>query len=584
MRAEPDAQSWFGPSLLEPGLEQADQPEEFERIWRGFMTARVTLGLVLLLLQSTIYVLGNTQDTTLILICTAYFAAALAVRVLAKPKALSTRLDLQWLSTIGVDILAFAALQFTHGSSINYAPLFALPVLVASILGSLLMALGAAASVTLLLFAYAAWLSLLGPGDTPAYFLQAALTGAGCFSISFLAHLIASRLAHVEQRAQRSHLAARVQRLVNELIIESLTDGVLVVDPSGLVRAANPAARRLIGPERVLRDNTFDLTAREGWQGLVDLMRSSFTQNAAQRSDVTIHHRGQGPRRVQVRTQLTESQEGSAESLCVMFLQDQREMDARMRTEKLASMGRMSAAVAHEIRNPLAAIAQANALLDEDLSDPKQRQLTEMVKQNALRLAKIVDEVLDISRVQHQDLGTSATAVNLNEAAARMCLDWQAQTASQTMLDLSLAPDTPLVKFETEHLRRILVNLLDNARRYASRQPHSIQVAAGLSAMGQYYLSVWSNGAPMDQSVERHLFEPFFSSESRSSGLGLYICRELCEGHGATIAYYRAPRPMGVNLQDGNEFLVTFQSAPASLAVSLTGDNTELKPWLQTQR
>lgn len=562
MRPEPDAQSWFGPSLLEPGVEQADKPEEFERVWRGFMTARVTLGLVLLLLQSTIYVLGNTQDTTLILICAAYFGAALGVRVLAKPRALGSALDLQWLGTIGVDILVFAALQFTQGSSINYAPLFALPVLVASILGSLLIAMGAAASVTLWLFAYAAWLSIQNPGDTTAYFLQAALTGAGCFSISFLAHQIASRLANMEQRAQRSQLAARVQRLVNELIIESLTDGVLVVDPRGLVRAANPAARRLIGPERVLRDNTFDLNARAGWQGLMDLMQSSFALNTPQRSDVTIHHQGQGPRRVQVRTQLTESQEGDTESLCVMFLQDQREMEARMRTEKLASMGRMSAAVAHEIRNPLAAITQANALLDEDLSDPKQRQLTGMVSQNALRLAKIVDEVLDISRVQHQDLANTAAAVPLSDAAERICLDWQAQTASPNMLDLCLTPNMPAVKFETEHLRRILVNLLDNARRYASRQPHSIQVTAGLSAMGQSYLSVWSDGAPMDQSVERHLFEPFFSSESRSSGLGLYICRELCEGHGATIAYYRATRHMDGSPQGGNEFLVTFQSAP----------------------
>jgi two-component system sensor histidine kinase PilS (NtrC family) len=584
MRPEQDAQSWFGPSLLEPGIEQADKPEEFERLWRGFMTARVTLGLVLLLLQSTIYVLGHTQDATLTLICAAYFCATLAVRLFARPRGLGNVLDLQWISTIGIDILAFATLQVTQGSSINYTPLFALPVLVASILGSLLMAMGAAASVTLLLFSYAAWLSLRLPGDTTAHFFQAALTGAGCFSIAFLAHQIASRLANVELRAQRSQLAARVQRLVNELVIESLTDGILVVDTRGMVRAANPAARRLIGPERVLRDNTFDLGAREGWQGLVTLMRSSFAHNTPQQADVTIHHRGQGPRRVQVRTQLTESQEGGTESLCVMFLQDQREMEARMRTEKLASMGRMSAAVAHEIRNPLAAIAQANALLDEDLSDPKQRQLTEMVRQNALRLAKIVDEVLDISRVQHQDLTASARAVNLNEAIERICLDWQAQTSRQPMLGLTRAPNTPLVRFETEHLRRILVNLLDNARRYASRQPDSIQVVAGLSAMGQHYLSVWSDGAPMDQSVERHLFEPFFSSESRSSGLGLYICRELCEGHGAAIAYYRAPRQMGAQTREGNEFLVTFQSMPSSLVSSLTGDNTAQTPWPQTQR
>lgn len=568
MRPAPVAQSWFGPSLQESRSEQTDQPEEFERVWRGFMTARVTLGLVLLALQSTIYVLGNNHDTTLILICAAYFGAALGVRLLGKPRALNTALDLQWLGTIGVDILAFAALQATQGSSINYAPLFALPVLVASILGSLLMAMGAAASVTLWLFTYAAWLSLQNPGDTAAHFLQAALTGAGCFSISFLAHQIASRLANVEQRAQRSQLAARVQRLVNELIIESLTDGVLVVDPRGLVRAANPAARRLIGPERVLRDDTFDLRARAGWQGLMSLMQSSFALNVPQRSDVTIHHPGQGPRRVQVRTQLTAPQEGDSESLCVMFLQDQREMEARMRTEKLASMGRMSAAVAHEIRNPLAAIAQANALLEEDLSDPKQRQLTGMVSQNARRLAKIVEEVLDISRVQQQDTATNATALPLNEAAERICLDWQTQTASVSLLALFLAPDVPPVKFDIEHLRRILVNLLDNARRYASGRPQSVQVTSGMSAIGQCYLSVWSDGARMDQSVERHLFEPFFSSESRSSGLGLYICRELCEGHGAVITYDRTTRSMNGSPNEGNEFLVVFQSVPQPVTQS----------------
>jgi two-component system sensor histidine kinase PilS (NtrC family) len=78
--------------------------------------------------------------------------------------------------------------------------------------------------------------------------------------------------------------------------------------------------------------------------------------------------------------------------------------------------------------------------------------------------------------------------------------------------------------------------------------------------MGQGALSVWSDGQPMDQSVERHLFEPFFSSESRSSGLGLYICRELCEGHGASIAYYRTLRNVRGMPVEGNEFLMTFRT------------------------
>ncbi|MBT9505364.1 nitrogen regulation protein NR(II) [Rhodoferax sp.] len=568
MSQQPDPQTWFAPSLLEPGIEQTDNPQEFERLWRGFMTARVTLGLVLLLLQSVIFALGSSPNATLILICSGYFAAALSVRLMAKPRQLGKAFDSQWLNTLGVDILAFAALQVAQGNSINYAPLFALPVLMASVLGSLLLAMGAAAGVTLLLFMYAAWMSIQVPGDTTAYFLQAALTGAGCFVISFLANQIATRLANEELRAERNQLAVRVQRLVNELVIESLTDGILVVDHDNTVRAANPAARMLLGAERSVRASSFDLASQVGWQGLIDLMKLSFAENAAKQADVTIHHAGQGPRRVRVRTQLTAAQGTGSESLCVMFLQDQREMEARMRTDKLASMGRMSAAVAHEIRNPLAAIAQANALLDEDLSDPRHKQLTQMVKQNAKRLEKIVDDVLNISRVQHGDSIMMSSTLDLNDALERICHDWQEQTGMAHHLRIKLTPQAAEVRFEAEHLRRILVNLLDNARRYASRQLDAIQVSAEVSSMGQSSLSVWSDGQPMDQTVERHLFEPFFSSESRSSGLGLYICRELCEGHGASIAYFRTQRNVRGVSMEGNEFIVTFRSGMDNIKAS----------------
>jgi two-component system sensor histidine kinase PilS (NtrC family) len=555
-----DAQAWFAPSLLDPGIEQADNPREFERLWRGFMTARVTLGLVLLMLQSTIFGLGASKNTTLILICSGYFAAALTVRLMAKPRQLGRAFGSQWISTIGVDILAFAALQVAQGNSINYAPLFALPVLMASVLGTLLLAMGAAASVTLLLFSYATWMSIQAPGDATAHYLQAALTGAGCFVISFLANQIANRLASEELRAERSQLAAKMQSLVNELVIESLTDGILVVDSNSTVRAANPAARKLLGTQRAMRVSTFHLSSLVGWQGLVDLMQLSFSRNTSQQADVTIHHAGQGPRRVRVRTQLTPAQGNNMQSLCVMFLQDQREMEAKMRTDKLASMGRMSAAVAHEIRNPLAAIAQANALLDEDLSDPRHKQLTQMVQQNAKRLERIVEDVLNISRVQHGDNTMAAFALNLNETVARICQDWQNQKSGSQILGVKLTSDAIEVRFEAEHLRRILINLLDNALRYASQQPDAIQVSSSVSPTGQASISVWSDGQPMDQSVERHLFEPFFSSESRSSGLGLYLCRELCEGHGASIAYFRTQRNVGAKPTSGNEFIVTFQT------------------------
>lgn len=584
MKPPPEAPSWFGPSLLEPGLEQVDKPEEFERLWRGFMTARATLGAVLLLLQGSILMLGTAQDSTLLLICGGYFFAALAVRLMAHPRQLGRTFDLQWLSTIGVDLLAFSALQLVQGHSINYAPLFALPILMASILGSLLVAMGTAAGVTLLLFAYATWMSIQGTGDVTAHFLQAALTGAGCFVISFLASQIATRLMNVELRAHRSQLAARVQRRVNELVIESLTEGILVVDRRGIVRAANPAARQLMGFGVAARGSSFNLGAMVEWQGLVDLMQRSFAGNAIQPGDVTIHPAGQGPRRIQVRTQLTAAQAGDDERLCVMFLQDQREMQARMRTEKLASMGRLSTAVAHEIRNPLAAIAQANALLDEDLVDPKHKQLTRMVEQNAKRLDKIVEDILNVSRVQRLETGPAPAALDLNESVERICRDWQSQTASEHQLSVELPPGSVEVTFEFEHLRRILVNLLDNARRYASHQLNAIQVRVRPTTLEHCALSVWSDGPPMDQSVERHLFEPFFSSESRSSGLGLYICRELCEGHGATIGYSRTRRNMAGKPVDGNEFLVTLRNHPAMRNSQTADHHPPDTPWHRAPR
>ena len=554
------ASSWFGPHLHEPGIEQADRPDEFNRVWHGFMTARVTLGLVLVLLQSVFYALSSIRDTLPLGICVVYFTAALVVRLTARPRPMGKTFDVQWFGTVGVDVLAFALLQMTQDTSINYAPLFALPVLMTSILGSMLLAMAAAASVTLFLFVYAGWVVVHGSVEAAPYFLQAALTGAGCFVLSFLANQFATRMAHVELRAERNQLAVKAQRQVNALVVESLSDGIMVIDKNGTVRSANPAARRLLGPERFLDAESFNLRSRPGWHSLVELMQLSFSTVTAQQAEITLHHMGEGPRRLRAQTQLAATSEGEGEGLCVLFLQDQREMEARVRTEKLASMGRMSAAVAHEIRNPLAAIAQANALLDEDLTDPGHKQLTQMVRQNARRLERIVDEVLDLARLHH-DEASPAAALNLNTIVKQTCHDWAAQSDTPHLRCQTEAEGMTKVRFESEHLRRVLINLLDNARRYASQEGNAIQVFTGQNAGRRAFVGVWSDGPPMDQSVERHLFEPFFSSESRSSGLGLYICRELCERHGATIIHRRSTRHRGDRSAGGNEFLVSFHDS-----------------------
>ena len=554
-------ESWFGSSDSRFGAwempDTAQNPGSFGRLWRAFMTARVVIASVLVVLQAFVYVLGNTSNSWPIAVCAAYFCATLGVLLLAKPTQPGSRFDAQWAWTIGVDVVVFSVLNFLQSGSINYTPLFALPVLLASILGPILLALGTAASVTLLLLADAWWISIETAGDHASRFLQSGLSGSGFFVVALLANQLALRLVREEQRARTSQSQARMQTQVNELVVETLSDGVLVIDADGMIRSANPASRRLLEIREPAHTPPFVLATGAAWQPLVDIARETFRLGLAQEGDVSLRQLGRSARRLHVRTRLAASHDSSHESLCVMFLEDLREMEAKVRTEKMAAMGRMSAAVAHEIRNPLAAISQAKALLEEDLQNPAHLQLTTMVGQNAQRLAKIVDDILNISRAKVPGSARLADAITLDSTVQLMAADWAQQAGAARMMRVTLGAGQATVVCDPEHLRRVMINLLDNALRYASQNAASIDVTTSLPLSGQAQLCVWSDGQPLEETVQTHLFEPFFSSESRSSGLGLYICRELCERYGALIGYQRAMRH-GV---EGNEFFVLFNSA-----------------------
>jgi two-component system, NtrC family, sensor histidine kinase PilS len=556
---------------FDPAAAGLNRDSAFARLWRGFMIARLAIAVVLLVLLSTLLVLVPALNVShwLIGLCSAYLAATLAVRLFTQPSPPGQTFDPQWVSTIGVDLVAFSTLQLLQAGGINYSPLFALPVLMASVLGSALLALGTAAGVTLLLLTDAWVLTLHFPAETTARFLQAGLTGSGYFALGFLTNQMAARLAREERAAQRGQRAARIQAQVNELVIETLTEGILVVDSQGSVHAANPAARAMLGFRRNGRNAPFALTAQAEWLPMMALAADTFALREAQLGEVALEEDGAGARRIHVRTRLTPLLDNPAESLCVLFLEDVREMEARLRTEKLAAMGRMSAAVAHEIRNPLAAIAQANALMEEDLHEPALKQLSFLVRKNAQRLSQIIDEILDISRVQHQ--GLSAAALELDSAVALACNDWAKQAGGAGRLQLDLCAPGVRVAFDADHLRRVLVNLLDNGLRYAGHKPDSLRVSTQAEP-GGVALRVWSDGAPLEAAVRRHLFEPFFSSESRSSGLGLYICRELCQRHNSAIGYRRGTGGCAGDVREGNEFFVAFRTAPGPRAGTASFD------------
>jgi two-component system, NtrC family, sensor histidine kinase PilS len=237
---------------------------------------------------------------------------------------------------------------------------------------------------------------------------------------------------------------------------------------------------------------------------------------------------------------------------------------ARQRQDKLASMGRMSAGIAHEIRNPLAAIAQANALLAEDALQPGQQKLTQMIGSNVDRLKHIVDDILTVA----PGLRPPAPAIDPIETVMAICNEWRSTHriggGEEGLLETDFSGCQPVpqqvtlrVRFEPEHLQRVLVNLLDNALRYNSGEPGAILLSLrwvpSVTQEGLLMLSVGNDGEPIQPETERALFEPFFSTSSRGTGLGLYISRELCERHGASIDYRQHPP----TVRHRNEFFIT---------------------------
>ncbi|MCV2420297.1 sensor histidine kinase [Paucibacter sp. DJ2R-2] len=562
----------------------------FGRLYRAFLAARAALGLVLVATQVIAGFLGSPPPRWTLGLCLLYAAEALALWLLPRLQRGATARSLarvsspQWWASIGLDLGLFGLLHaFDRLAGVNYGALFVLPVLMAGVLTPRLLALATAAVAALLMLAVSGWAVLEG-ADVGLRMTQAGLVGSGFFVVSLLASELASRLAREERAARGSMELARQQAQLNRLVIDEMQEGVLVVDRRGRVRAANPAARILLadaaplasqgvpGAPAMVRKAPFQLRGVPAWQPLEAAVEQAFTAGNWPElgRDISLSFASGWQRSLRLRMRFTRRREpNTTEDLCVLLIEDNRQVQARSQQEKLAAMGRVSAGIAHEIRNPLAAIDQANALLAEDLAEPRAQQLTRMVASNVQRLKRIVEDVLEVAP------GAVPTPVPVDASTLvnETCLDWARtnQLAPGPLDPLScIVPLQPLiVSFDPEHLRRVLVNLLDNALRHADPGPASVQVhldsEASAAGPGWARLLIFNAGRPIAPEVERHLFEPFFSTRSRGSGLGLYICRELCERYGARIDYQRRHD----EALPGNEFVLRLRLMPASSPANL---------------
>ncbi|KAF1019987.1 MAG: Signal transduction histidine-protein kinase AtoS [Paracidovorax wautersii] len=543
------------------GPQQACTPSP--RTWRLFANTRILVALLFLLLQLDALLSWQVTDPSVLAWCFGYLAFGVCERMrLATVPAGVTPSQERWRQAVSIDFVAFAILLLLPGEQFDFLPLFAPAVLAAALQGSRRVALAVAAAAALITLAHTATLVIPGSPQITAQLQQAGLLSIGYFFIALLSHQLADRLCDERQRSHQSETTAWQFTQINTLVIEHLDDGVLVIDSAGIVRAINPAASRLLAGtagapalDAAGLQAPFPLRQAAAWQPMVTLALRTIAQGRA--LSAALHLQAPGTAHtLQARTQPTP--EGLAQDpWCVMFLQDQHAIDARQRTARMAAMGRMSTAVAHEIRNPLSAILQASQLLAEHGGSAVQRQLSTIVEQNVQRLSLTVEDILETARLdaaprahRHERLAMAATVRALVQ-------EWSRQQRTGVELHLSL-PQSTLIAMDAEHLRRVLTNLLDNARHHASLAASRIQVWCQPVAPDHVALTVWSDGPPIAAALQPHLFEPFYAASRHSSGLGLAICQELCERHGGQIAYQRLPAPSG---REGNAFVVTLPVA-----------------------
>jgi two-component system, NtrC family, sensor histidine kinase PilS len=350
--------------------------------------------------------------------------------------------------------------------------------------------------------------------------VPAGLLSMGYFATAGATGWLAQRLAANERLARERGRALANQTRVNQLVIADMQDGVLLLDRQGRVVEHNPQAMRLLGLEPLR-----GLPLAAVLPGLEERWRA--WRDAGGRPPVAVDLEARGK---EVRARLLDT--STEDQLSVVFVEDMTRSREQAQQLKLAALGRLTANIAHEIRNPLSAISHAAELLAEERRTQDRGRLTRIIHDNTLRLERLVTDVLQLNRRDRV-------------AGERLALNpWLRQFLEEFVANESVAADRialePLrddwVEFDREHLRQVLWNLLRNAVRHARAEPGGVRIAA--RAFGdKVELSVTDNGPGVPESMQGQLFEPFFTTDSKGTGLGLYLARELAAANGAQLEY-----------------------------------------------
>ncbi|MFO7603261.1 MAG: ATP-binding protein [Gammaproteobacteria bacterium] len=398
---------------------------------------------------------------------------------------------------------------------------------------------------TALLFAATATIAILGEQTyvslTSRYedtnYIQAGILGLSYFTTAIVVNFLARRIRESEALARKRGVDLANMAELTEHIIQRMQTGILVIDQDNHVRLMNEAAWQMLGMPSLSREYTLkDISPElqkqiEQWRGDAE-WRSLVFRPSQNMGDIM-------PRFSQIGRDIS--------SGILIYLEDTSAMAQRAQQLQLASLGRLTASIAHEIRNPLGAISHAGQLLAESPNiDQHDRRLTRIIADQSERLNTIVENIMHVSRRDESRI----EVFTLYEFLQRFLKNYLAgkDNVQADDIKVSITPRDTQVRFDSSHLEQVLVNLVDNGLRHSagSQQRPRIELLGGASEdSNRPFLDIIDHGSGISAEAQQHIFEPFFTTEATGSGLGLYLSRELAECNQARLNVVNLPMGRG---------------------------------------
>ena len=496
---------------------------------------RLLVPLVLLSMQSLSvngWELAAARPRLFVSACITYFTAAMLLIIARRLHWSSLRIVA--LVNATVDALAIGFILYASGGAASgLGILLVLPVLALTVLAGPRDALLIAAVAALAILVQQVFTGM-ATAPVPTDYITAGVFGAVLFLVALATWPVANRLRENEALVRRQEVDLANLAQLSQYIVQHLRESLLVVDEHDRIRLINESAAEILGDHNAYPDALVGETAPrllyllESWR-----QRAGTSATAVPPPDPTFAA-ADGTRLIRAHfAQLGASSPGPV----LIFLEDTTLMDEKVQQSKLAALGRLSASIAHEIRNPVGAMSHAGQLLGESGNlTGDDRRLTEIIRTNAERVSAIIDNVQRLSRREAARLERLPLGPWTQEFQQEFCqtMQWPAER----LLIGATDPEVE-VRVDPDQLRQIVWNLCENGLKHAigSSQTKTLEMRYGrMGGSDRPFLEVADRGAGVALEHAERIFEPFYSG-GRGTGLGLFLARELAQSNGATLLY-----------------------------------------------